>query len=68
MTLAIAIQIIQAIIAGVPEAATAIKNIIGDVSAASGLDPVVVASTIAGDNHASVDAAVDAIIAAAFAK
>ena len=64
MTLAIAIQIIQAIIAGVPEAATAIKNIIGDVSAASGLDPVVVASTIAGDNHASVDAAVDAIIAA----
>ena len=65
------VQLIQAIIGGISGlvgAADAVKDVIATFSAANGLDPIVVASTIAGDDHATIDAAVDAMIAAGFAK
>ncbi|HEY5962162.1 MAG TPA: hypothetical protein VIV60_36650 [Polyangiaceae bacterium] len=62
MNPAIAIQIIQALIAGIPAVADGIKKIIGDVAEANGLDPIQLAKEIVGDGHEAVDQTVDAII------
>jgi hypothetical protein len=64
MTFAIAVQIIQALVAGVPAVAACIESICAQVAQRNGLDPVALIKAITEPAVSAVDASVDVQIEA----